>query len=92
MSLKVLTAARAACLAGAIAAAHASPSFAGSAYDETAMGARQSSAVSGLRLNLSMLENRIRETRAISVLQKLALQQDVDDLLARIRAAHRARV
>ena len=47
------------------------------------------SAAPAPQLNLSSLEHRVRETRAISVLQKIALQQQVDELLARIRAAHR---
>ena len=87
MKITVLNAARAACLALAIAAAHASPSIADPGQSE----ALAQNAAPGSHLNLSILEQRVRETRAISVLQKLALQQDVEDLVARIRAAHRAR-
>lgn len=88
MKITVLNAARAACLALAIAAAYASPSVADSSRGESEPSVQH--AAPGSRLNLSSLEHRIRETRAISVLQKLALQQDVDDLLARFRAAHRS--
>ena len=86
MKITVLKAARAACFAGAFAAAYASPSIADPAFGESVAAQRAPAA----RLNLSMLEHRVRETRAISVLQKLALQQDVDDLLVRFRAAHRS--
>jgi cellobiose phosphorylase len=89
MKITVLNAARAVCLALVIAAAHAPPSNANPMSGESESTAQQ--AAPGSRLNLTLLEHRVRETRAISVLQKLALQQDVDDLIARIRAAHRAR-
>jgi len=39
-------------------------------------------------LDLQGLEKRVRATRAISVFQKLELQREVDDLLARVRQAH----
>jgi hypothetical protein len=87
MKITVLKAARCACVAGALGAMYGSPSIADPAADETAIAAAQPH---GYHLSLSTLERRVRETRAISVLQKLALQQDVDDLLVRFRAAHRS--
>ena len=87
MKITVLKAARAACLAGAVATAYASPSIADPSLGESEAAGQF--AAPGSHLNLSGLEHRVRETRAISVFQKLALQQDVDELLARFRAAHR---
>ena len=84
MEFTVLKAARCACLAGALAAAYASQSIADPATEEPA------AAAPAQPLNLSNLEHRVRESRAISVLQKIALQQQVDELLARFRAAHRS--
>ena len=85
----VLVAARVACLAGGIAAGFATPSIAGPALSEPETAARQASGAPGLQeLNLSGLEQRVRDTRAISVFQKLALHQEIDDLLARFRRAH----
>ena len=88
MKLKVLEAARCACLAGAFWAACSSPAFADPAFDQPA--AQRVSVAPATHLDLSNLEHRVRETKAISVLQKLALQQNVDDLLVRFRAAHRS--
>lgn len=39
-------------------------------------------------LSLPMLEERLRETKAISPLKKLALKSEIDDLLGRFRVAH----
>jgi hypothetical protein len=39
-------------------------------------------------LNLATLEDRLRETKAISGLRKLSLKGEIDDLLARFREAH----
>jgi hypothetical protein len=39
-------------------------------------------------LSLSALEERLRETKAISPMKKLALKAEIDDLLARFRIAH----
>ena len=38
-------------------------------------------------MNLSTLADRLRETKAISVFQKLSLKGEIDDLLAEFRAA-----
>lgn len=84
MKFTVLKAAQCACFAGGM-AVYASSSIADPAFDGAA--ALQAP---GPHLNLSVLEQRVRDTRAISVLQKLVLQQDVDDLLVRFRAAHRS--
>lgn len=84
MKFTVLKAAQCVCLAGAMAAAYASSSIADPAFDEAATPQARAP-----RLSLSSLEHRVRETKAISVLQKLALQQDVDELLLRFRVAHR---
>jgi len=90
MQSTVLNAARCAFFAGAIAAAYVSSPLAAPAVDEAAFSAQPVSATQVPQLNLSSLESRVRETRAISVLQKIALQQEVDELLARFRAAHRS--
>lgn len=71
---------RIACLAGALAVPFAMPSLAAPGSDGHATPAQE--------LNLSSLEQRVRDTGAISIFQKLALQKDVDDLLAKIRHAH----
>ena len=39
-------------------------------------------------LDFKALENRLRETKAIGVLTKLSLKNQVEDLLARVRAYH----
>jgi hypothetical protein len=39
-------------------------------------------------LNLATLEDRLRETKAISGLRKLSLKGEIDDLLAQFRQAH----
>ena len=39
-------------------------------------------------LDFKALENRLRQTRAIGVLTKLSLKNQVEDLLARVRAYH----
>ena len=73
-----LTAIRIAGICGAL--AFAAPSYAAPALGEPEAPAHE--------LNLSGLEQRVRDTKAISVLQKLALQQQVDELLAHFRHAH----
>ena len=42
-------------------------------------------------LDLAGLESRLRETKAIGVMTKLALKNQVDDLLDRFRSQHRGR-
>ena len=42
-------------------------------------------------LDFRGLETRLRQTRAIGVLTKLSLKNQVDDLLARVRAYHQRR-
>jgi hypothetical protein len=42
-------------------------------------------------LDFKALETRLRETKAIGVLTKLSLKNQVDDLLARFRAYHQRR-
>ena len=39
-------------------------------------------------LDLGTLENRLKETKAIGIMSKLALKNQIDDLLARFRTAH----
>ncbi len=39
-------------------------------------------------LSISALEDRLRETKAIPPLQKLALKSEIDDFLGRLREAH----
>lgn len=81
MKLPALPAAiRIACLAGALAAPFATSSLAAPGAEGHATPAQD--------LSLSGLEQRVRDTHAISVFQKLALQKEVDDLLAKFRQAH----
>jgi hypothetical protein len=85
----ILSAARFACVSGAVAASFALPSIADQDERSSHTAASRASAAPALQqLTLSGLEHRLRETRAISVFQKLALQNDVNDMLARIRHAH----
>jgi len=44
--------------------------------------------IAGDELGLSTLEERLKETKAIPPLRKLALKSEIDDLLARFRVAH----
>ena len=84
---QIAAAAKAALLAGAFAAAAFAPSsFAASSGEDEA--AVQAHALQGHEMNLTDLEQRVRDTRAISVFQKLALQREVNDLLARFRNAY----
>lgn len=80
LSSSVLAAARFACLAGMLCAAVPAPA-AGPSGDGVEPAPMRS-------LDLTSLEQRVRETNAISVFQKLALQQEVDEMLARFRHAH----
>ena len=42
----------------------------------------------GEEINLSTLEDRLKDTKAIPPLKKLGLKGDIDDLLAKFRLAH----
>lgn len=79
-----LAAIRIACVSGVLAASLATPSFAASPAGEHENAAPRATH----ELNLSGLEQRVRDSRAISVLQKLSLQHRVDELLTRFRHAH----
>ncbi len=81
-----LTAIRIAGVGGAL--AFAASSYAAPAPGEPEASGQHAAPVPAHELNLSGLEQRVRDTKAISVLQKLALQQQVDELLARFRYAH----
>ena len=82
----ILAAARLAFLSGALAAFFATTSI---AAPEAGAPAAQSQSASGAQgMDLQELEKRVRATRAISVFQKLELQQEVNELLARFRQAH----
>lgn len=83
-----LTAIRIAGVCGALAASIAAPSHAAPALGEPEAQAQHATPAPAHELNLPGLEQRVRDTKAISVLQKLALQQQVDELLARFRHAH----
>jgi hypothetical protein len=84
---QLTAAAKAALVAGAVAtAAFAPSSFAASYGDQDATVHAQPA--QGGEMNLTELEQRVRDTRAISVFQKLALQREVNDLLSRFRNAH----
>ena len=69
-------------LIGALAAPMATTTF--------AVPLAEAEAVSHEELNLSTLEDRLRETKAISVLKKLSLKGEIDDLLGQFRQAHPA--
>ena len=81
-----LTAIRIAGVGGAL--AFAASSYAAPVPGEPEAPGQHAAPVPAHELNLSGLEQRVRDTKAISVLQKLALQQQVDELLARFRYAH----
>ena len=85
----ILAAARLAFLSGAVAAFFATSSIAAPEAGESRAPAAQSQGASGAQeMDLQELEKRVRATRAISVFQKLELQQEVNELLARFRQAH----
>jgi hypothetical protein len=48
----------------------------------------ETASVTHEELNLSTLEERLKETKAISVLKKLSLKNEIDGLLAQFREAH----
>lgn len=73
-------AARAALLLGALAAPFATATF--------AVPLAETEAVTHEELNLSSLEERLKDTKAIPVLKKLSLKGEIDDLLAKLRGAH----
>jgi hypothetical protein len=73
-------AARTAILLGALAAPFATPAFAVPLMEAQAASSHE-------ELNLSQLADRLRETNAIPVFQKLELKGEIDNLLARFRAA-----
>ncbi len=50
----------------------------------------ETEAVTHEELNLATLEERLRETKAISIFKKLSLKGDIDTLLGKIRQAHSA--
>ncbi len=79
---QITAAAKAALVAGAFATAAFAPASFAAGENEAAVQAQ------GHEMNLTELEQRVRDTRAISVFQKLALQREVNDLLARFRNAH----
>ena len=79
---QITAAAKAALVAGAFATAAFAPASFAAGENEAAVQAQ------GHEMNLTDLEHRVRDTRAISVFQKLALQREVNDLLARFRNAH----
>ena len=72
-------AARTALLLGALAAPFATSAF--------AVPLAETEAVTHEALNLSTLEERLKDTKAIPVLRKLSLKGEIDNLLVRFRAA-----
>jgi hypothetical protein len=66
-------------LLGALAAPFATPAF--------AVPLAETEAVTHEELNLSSLEERLKDTKAIPVLKKLSLKGEIDALLAQFRAA-----
>jgi hypothetical protein len=85
----ILAAARLAFISGALAAFFAATSIAAPGTGESRAPAAQSHSTSGAHeMDLQELEKRVRATRAISVFQKLELQQEVNELLARFRQVH----
>jgi len=72
-----------------VALAFATTSIAG----ESGAPAAQSHSASGAHeIDLQELEKRVRATRAISVFQKLELQREVNELVARFRQAHAGQI
>ena len=82
----ILAAARFAFLSGALAAFFATTSIAAS--DSQAPAVPSLGASRAHEMDLKELEKRVRATSAISVFQKLELQKEVNELLARFRQAH----
>jgi hypothetical protein len=76
-------------ISGALAVFFAPASIAAPGTGESRAPAAQSHSASGAHeMDLQELETRVRATRAISVLQKLQLQREVNELLARFRQVH----
>jgi hypothetical protein len=73
-------------VAGALAAACSSAALAVPVVDEA--GLQVQGAPGREELSLAALEDRLRDTRAISPLKKLSLKAEIDRLLARFRIAH----
>lgn len=73
--------AKIAVLLGALALPIATTSIAVPLAETTAVSSHE-------ELNLATLEDRLRETKAISGLRKLSLKGEIDDLLAKFRNAH----
>ena len=85
----IMAAARLAFISGALAALFATTSVAAPGTGEFQAPAAQSHIASRAHeMDLQELEKRVRATRAISVFQKVELQQEVNELLARFRQAH----
>ncbi len=87
----ILAAARLAFLSGALAAFFATTSIAAPGAGESRAPAAQPSTSGAHGMDLVELEKRVRATPAISVFQKLELQKEVNELLARFRQVHLAR-
>src|SRR5258706_9222831 len=84
-----MAAARLAIISGALAAFFSTTSIAAPVAGESqAPVAQLHSASAAHEMDLKELEKRVRATRAISVFQKVELQQEVNELLARFRQAH----
>ena len=89
----ILAAARLAFISGALAVFFATTAIAAPGTGESRAAAAQSQNPSGAHeMNLQELEKRVRATRAISALQKLELQREVNELLARFRQAHSGQI
>ena len=85
----IMAAARLAFISGALTAFFSTTSIAAPGAGESRAPAAQShSASRAHEMDLQELEKRVRATRAISVFQKVELQQEVNELLARFRQAH----
>jgi hypothetical protein len=85
----IMAAARLAFISGALAAFFSTTSIAAPGTGESLAPAVQShSASTAHEMDLQELEKRVRATRAISVFQKVELQKEVNELLARFRQAH----
>jgi len=89
----ILAAARLAFISGALAASFATISVAAAETGETRPLAALSRSTAGAQeIDLQELEKRVRATRAISVFQKLELQQEINELLTRFRQAHSGQI
>ena len=77
-------------LLGALAAGFTSACIAGTPGQSAALfsPSARSQPIAGEELGLTALEERLKETKAIPPLRKLALKAEIDDLLAKFRVAH----